>query len=112
MKATSALSDVLASATRIQLTLVRLARALRQHDSTGFTPSQISAMTALNEFGPMRISALAERESIAAPVATRVIASLEGAGAVDRHDDPSDGRAWLVGLSRSGSKMLERAWRE
>jgi DNA-binding MarR family transcriptional regulator len=92
--------------------LVRLARALRQSDSTGLTPSQISALTALEEFGPMRISTLAERETMAAPVATRVIASLEQSGSVQRHDDPLDGRACVVALTDTGRESLERAGRE
>ncbi|HVB51307.1 MAG TPA: MarR family transcriptional regulator, partial [Acidimicrobiales bacterium] len=76
------------AAVRLRLALVRLSRALRQGNTAGLSASQLSALATIDEYGPLRLSALAERESIGAPVATRVVASLEELGLVTRSDDP------------------------
>lgn len=100
------------SAARLRMTLVRLARAIRHHGDSGLTPSQLSALATVEEFGPMRISALAALESMGAPAATRVVASLEDLGLFERRADPQDGRASVVVLSALGSSTLARLWNE
>ena len=87
-------------------------RAIRFHGAAGLTPSQMSALAALNESGPVRISHLAHRESVGAPAATRVVASLEERGLVQRAEDPEDKRAWLVELSDEGRRTIESLWNE
>ena len=64
------------TAARLRLVISRLARAVRQHGSAGLTPSQVSALATLEEYGPMRMSEIAARELIGASVATRVVANL------------------------------------
>jgi len=76
------------TAARLRLVMVRLARALRHQGSTALSPSQVSALASIDEFGPLRISALAAFESVGAPVATRVVASLEELDLLKRTDDP------------------------
>ena len=94
------------TAARLRLVLLRLARALRHQGSTVLSPSQVSALGSVDEFGPLRISALATLESVGAPVATRVVASLEELDLLTRTEDPDDKRASLVELSEHGRTVL------
>jgi len=100
------------TAARLRLVMVRLARALRHQGSTALSPSQVSALASIDEFGPLRISALAAFESVGAPVATRVVASLEELDLLKRTDDPDDKRASLVELSDHGRDVLAALWSE
>jgi DNA-binding MarR family transcriptional regulator len=100
------------TAARLRLVMMRLARALRHSGTTALSPSQVSALASVDEFGPLRISALASLESVGAPVATRVVASLEEVGLLKRTDDPEDKRASLVELSTHGRSVLAALWSE
>jgi DNA-binding MarR family transcriptional regulator len=100
------------TAARLRLVMFRLARALRHEGSTAFSPSQVSALASVDEFGPLRISALAALESVGAPVATRIVASLEDLDVLKRTDDPEDKRASLVELSDHGRDVLSALWSE
>lgn len=100
------------TAARLRLVMFRLARALRHQGSTALSPSQVSAMASVDEFGPLRISALAAFESVGAPVATRIVASLEELDLLKRTDDPDDKRASLVELSGHGREVLAALWSE
>lgn len=95
------------TAADLRLVIGRLVRSMRQHNTSGLTPSQVSALVTIEEFGPIRISDLANRESIGAPVATRVIASLEELKYIKRVQDSLDKRACLVELTSSGHKVLK-----
>jgi DNA-binding MarR family transcriptional regulator len=102
----------LETAARLRLVMVRLARALRHQGTTALSPSQVSALASVDEFGPLRISALAALESVGAPVATRVVASLEELDLLKRTEDAEDKRASLVELSDHGQKVLAKLWSE
>ena len=93
-------------AARLNLIVGRLMRTIRQHAAAGLTPSQLSALVTVDDQGPLRISALASQEALAAPAATRVVASLEEAGLVSRSADPADKRASLIALTPAGSATL------
>jgi DNA-binding MarR family transcriptional regulator len=105
------LSDV-ESADRLRLTLSRLIRTLRRRGRSRLTPSQVSALSTVEEYGPIRISALATFESLGASAATRVVASLEELELLERSADPDDKRAWLVILSERGHAELDELKRE
>jgi DNA-binding MarR family transcriptional regulator len=60
----------------------------------------------------MRISTLATYESMGAPAATRVVASLEELDLFERRDDPDDKRASVVDLSDVGRATLAKLWNE
>jgi DNA-binding MarR family transcriptional regulator len=100
------------SAARLRLALTRVIRALRRHGESSLTPSQVSALSTLEEFGAMRISAIAMYESLGAPAATRVVASLEDLELVRRTVDPDDKRASLIDLTELGRRTLSDLWRE
>jgi DNA-binding MarR family transcriptional regulator len=106
------LSPDIASADRLRLTLTRLIRTLRRRGRSRLTPSQVSALSTVEEYGPIRISALATYESLGASAATRVVASLEELELLERSADPDDKRAWLVILSERGRAELDELKRE
>ncbi len=114
MKLSSSLLTRSQSQTAAELRLVigRLIRSIRQHNSGGLTASQVSALATIEEFGPIRISDLATRESVGAPVATRLTTSLEDLGYVNRVVDSQDKRACLVELTQSGHKVLKNLWEQ
>lgn len=100
------------TAAELRLVIGRLIRSIRQHNASGLTPSQVSALATIEEFGPIRISDLASRESVGAPVATRVTTSLEELGYIKRILDSQDKRACLVELTSTGQKVLKNLWEE
>lgn len=69
-------------------------------------------MATLQEFGRMRISELATHESMGAPVATRIVATLEDLKYVTRESDDSDRRAIFIELSSLGGIVLTELWNE
>ena len=100
------------TAARLRLVISRLARAVRQHGSAGLTPSQVSALATLEEFGPTRMSEFAARALIGASVATRVIGNLEELGLVQRAAATGDGRVSVIELSDAGRQTLVDLWNE
>jgi DNA-binding MarR family transcriptional regulator len=73
-------------------------------------PKQMS-MTALGALsslssGPLRVSALAEREGTTQPGMTALVNRLAASGYVQRVADPTDGRATLVRLTATGERAL------
>src|SRR5437870_2976050 len=85
-------------ATRLRLAIGRIGRRMRTDGGIGPTPSQVSALATIEKFGTLRIGDLAWRESVTAPTMTRVVASLEQQGLIERASDPDDGRSSLVAL--------------
>jgi DNA-binding MarR family transcriptional regulator len=74
------------------------------------TPKQMS-VTALGTLstlsaGPLRVSALAEREGTTQPGMTALVNRLAASGYVLRIADPADGRASLVQLTAKGESTL------
>jgi DNA-binding MarR family transcriptional regulator len=111
-RTTTTISTDAETAARLRLVISRLARAVRQHGAAGLTPSQISALATIEEFGPMRMSDLAGYELIGAPVATRVVATLQELGLVQKAEGSTDGRVSLIELSAAGSETLAELWSE
>ena len=104
--------DTFDEAARLRLALVRLTRTLRRSGTSKFSASQVSALATIEEYGPLRISALAAHAAMDPSVATRVVASLTTAQVLQRAEDPDDRRACLVELSPQGREALAELWRE
>jgi DNA-binding MarR family transcriptional regulator len=76
------------------------------------TPTRLSALVALTKVGPMRPSDLASSLGITPASTSRLVDALESEGWVARTADPSDGRAFLLSVSESGSGVLAGLRRE
>ena len=91
----------------LRLAITRTARRLRQEAGTDLSPSQRAALATIERHGPLTPSALAEREAVARPTVTRVIARLEEAGLIERSEDVADRRSCLVAVTPAAHELLE-----
>jgi DNA-binding MarR family transcriptional regulator len=98
--------DVGAMAAQLRISATRLARLLRRQGDTGLSPSQLSALTSVDNHGPMTLGALADHERVAPPTVTKVVSKLEELGLVVRRADPSDRRVARVSISDAGAALL------
>src|SRR3954465_5935873 len=95
-------------AAHLRVVVARTARRLRQEAGPDLSPSQTSALAAVEHHGPLTPSELAGCERIQRPTATRVLARLEEAGLVSRAADPADRRSSPVAVAPEGRELLER----
>jgi DNA-binding MarR family transcriptional regulator len=93
-------------AARLRLTVMRLARRLRQQAPAGVTPSQLSVLATLSIKGPMTLGVLAEAERVRPPTMTRIVTALEEEGLLDRKPDPDDRRRATILLTDEGRGLL------
>jgi DNA-binding MarR family transcriptional regulator len=93
--------------TRLYVALGRLTRALRRESGAPVSHGVLSALVTVVKEGPMRAGELATREGVAPPSMTKVVASLEQAGYVERVPDPEDGRAALISATNAGRALVE-----
>lgn len=98
-------NDVEAAAS-LRLSATRLARRLRQEAGSGFTPSMLSALATIANHGPLTLGALADREKVAPPSITKVVAKLEAEGLVQRAADAEDRRFSRVRTTDAGEALL------
>lgn len=94
---------------QLRLTVMRLARRLRQQTEGEITASQLSALATVSRFGPLSLGALAAVERVRPPTMTRIVGQLEAAGLVVRRPSPRDRRSAEVELSAAGRELLERS---
>jgi len=100
--------SVVETAAHLRLAITRTARRLRQEAGADLSPSQSSALVAIDRHGPLTPSELATHERVQRPTATRVLARLEELGLVDRASDPADRRSSLISVSAAGRTLLRR----
>jgi DNA-binding MarR family transcriptional regulator len=100
--------ETVAIANQLRLSATRLARRLRQESDAGLTPSQLSALAAIDRHGPLTLGALAEVERVAPPSVTKAVAKLEGEGWVERQVDEADRRVTWVSLTPTGASNLAK----
>ena len=96
-------------ASRLRLAVARLHRTLRQHADAGLSPSQLSALVAIERHGSMTLGELALHEGVAPPTITGVVARLEADGNVARAPDPTDRRVVRVVATDQGRDLVVRA---
>jgi DNA-binding MarR family transcriptional regulator len=96
---------------RLRISATRLARRLRQEAQTGLSPSQLSALTAVERHGPVTLGELADHERVAPPTTTRVVAKLEEQDLVLRQRDPDDRRITRVVITTEGRTLLNASRR-
>src|ERR1700761_5274600 len=94
--------------TRLRVALARLSRRLRRHALAGLTPSQLAALSTVEQSGPVRLGDLAAAEGIAPSTLTRMVAVLEDLGYVRRDSDPRDARASKLAITPQGHETLEQ----
>ncbi len=93
--------------TRLRVALARLSRRLRRHSLAGLTPTQLAALSTVEQSGPLRLGDLAAAEGIAPSTLTRMVAVLEELGYVRRDADPRDARASTLAITPEGHETLE-----
>src|SRR6201986_3225172 len=93
--------------TRLRVALARLSRRLRRHELAGLTPTQLAALSTVEQAGPLRLGDLAAAEGIAPSTLTRLVAVLEELGYVRRDADPKDARASTLAITALGHETLE-----
>ena len=96
-------------AARLRLSVMRLARRLRQQADADVSASQLSALSSLAGCGPLTLGELSAAERVKPPTMTRIVASLEELGLVTRTVDPTDRRCARVSLSDAGQGLIERS---
>jgi DNA-binding MarR family transcriptional regulator len=93
---------------RLRLAVTRTARRLRQEADAGLSPSLTAALATIERHGPLTPSRLAEMERIQRPTVTRLLATLESDGLIERLTDPDDRRVSHVSVTKEGRALVKK----
>lgn len=94
-------------ASEVRLAVMRLARRLRnQRADTGLSIAFIAALGTIERNGSISPRDLADLEKISPPSMTKILATLESEGYIERSPHPTDGRQVLITTSELGRQML------
>jgi DNA-binding MarR family transcriptional regulator len=97
------------TAARLRAVVGKLSRRLNAlARGSGLTTSQLSTLGVVARQGPIRLTELAELESMNPTMLSRVVAALDEAGLVRRRADPGDRRAGLIEVTASGRRTHDR----
>jgi DNA-binding MarR family transcriptional regulator len=107
--ATTPPSDAIATeqVERLRLVVLRLSRRIRTNSVDELTPSQQAVFASIAKNGPATIGRIAELEHVQPPSASKIVASLETRGLVERGSDPDDRRCSLIAATPSGLAYLD-----
>ena len=87
--------------------LIRINRAVRMRSAPGtLGAGAVSTLWTVVEHAPIRTTELAERENVAAPTMSRIVAALAKLGMIGRSADPKDGRACLISPTEEGADYI------
>jgi DNA-binding MarR family transcriptional regulator len=88
----------------------RLSRQLRHMElPLGMTPERLSALSAIQNHGPVSVTALADREMVRPATMSRMVSALVDDGLARRLEDKTDGRGVLVATTAKGRRAYQRA---
>jgi len=84
-----------------------LRRLRREDDASGLPAPQLSALSVIVFGGPITLGALATAEQVRPPTITKLVATLEASGLVERETDADDRRIVRVKATARGAKLLQ-----
>ncbi|MGH8968446.1 MAG: MarR family winged helix-turn-helix transcriptional regulator [Actinomycetes bacterium] len=91
----------------MRVSVMRLSRRLRlERADFGLSLTQIATLGTIDRHGPLTPRELADHEKVRPPSMTRVLASLEEQGLINRAPHPTDGRQQLVSLTGDARDLL------
>jgi DNA-binding MarR family transcriptional regulator len=94
-------------ADRLHSAAIHLLRRLRREDdASGLPAPQLSAMSVIVFGGPITLGALAGAEQVRPPTISKLVATLEEQGLVEREIDPDDRRIVRVKATARGTRLL------
>jgi DNA-binding MarR family transcriptional regulator len=94
-------------ADRLHSAAIHLLRRLRRaDDASGLPAPQLSALSVIVFGGPITLGALAQAEQVRPPTITKLVATLEDAGLVEREVDDVDRRVVRVKATARGTRLL------
>lgn len=99
--------DIEETAASLRLSIVRLARLLRQQDPADLSPAVATALGTIWREGPVTLSRLAAVERVTPPTITKLVDKLEARGLVERIADPGDGRVCRVAVTDAGRAEVD-----
>jgi DNA-binding MarR family transcriptional regulator len=95
-------------ADRLHSAAIHLLRRLRREDdASGLPAPQLSALSVIVFGGPITLGALAQAEQVRPPTITKLVATLEDAGLVEREVDTADRRVVRVKATARGTRLLQ-----
>jgi len=101
-------TDAADLADRLHSAAIHLLRRLRREDdASGLPAPQLSALSVIVFGGPITLGALAAAEQVRPPTISKLVATLEEAGLVEREIDESDRRVMRVKATARGTRLLQ-----
>ena len=97
---------------RLGSAIAALVRVTRREIALPLGASTVAALRTVVELGPLRTGDLARHEGVAGPTLSRIVATLEEEGYVERTADTDDRRVVWLEATASGRRMLEGVARE
>src|SRR5436309_15715141 len=99
-------------ASALRLSLMRAARRIRsQRVNTTATLSQLSALATVGKAGPLSAGEIAAIERVQPPSMTKILASLENSGWIQRTSHPEDRRQSIIAITPAGRELLDEETR-
>jgi len=109
----SSVTDPDADIALVARAVLRLARRMRVEAPSGDTSSSaLGLLATLYRVGPMSGVALASEEGLKPQSLTRLVASLEATGLIERAPDPADRRNLRITITLRGRRVLRDSIRE
>jgi len=100
------------SATQLRTTVSKLSRHIRVAARVdGISTAKLAMLGQLYRFGSQTATELARREGVKPQSLTRLLAELEASAWIARRPHRSDGRQWLLSLTRRGATRLAQEMR-